>query len=369
MLSAGVEPAGTWQAMVFYTAFTASLAGPSSAMSRRSDTRSLARTFIVLAILSMCLPARAVTVAGLYDATVAVEGRSESALGTAFAEALKQVLVRVSGSRAAGERAASALGSARRYVQRFGFETDGRLSVGFDPGSIDRLLADSGLPVWGRERPATLMLLSHADGAGGRLWVDASSVTAEIEAVENAARERGLPLVWPLLDLEEQVRLANLAAASDPAEQLADAASRYKVDAVLFGRMPADPASAEPVDWTFYFDGATSRSRADLAAGVDLAADTIAAVFAGSASVASDVLLDLQGITGLDAYGSAMNYLEGLTLVQAVEVEELAGDTLRLRLRLRGDANILERTLALDGRLIPQALSAQPGRLVYRYSP
>lgn len=342
---------------------------PSSAMSHRSDTRIRVRSFILLTLLSACLSAWAVTVPGLYDATVTVEGRSESALSAGFAEALKQVLVRVSGSRAAGERAASALGSARRYVQRFGFETDGRLSVGFDPGSIDRLLADSGLPVWGRERPATLVLLSHADGTGGRGWVDASAVTSEIEAVENAAKDRGIPLVWPLLDLEEQARLANLAAAGDPSGQLADAAARYRVDAVLFGRMMKDPATSPLVEWMFYFDGATSRSRADLVAGVDLAADTFAGVFAGSASVASDVLLDLQGITGLDAYGSAMTYLEGLTLVQAVEVEELAGETLRLRLRLRGDADVLERTLALDGRLLPQSISTQPGRLVYRYSP
>ena len=61
----------------------------------------------------------------------------------------------------------AALNNPRQYVQRFGFTADNVLQVGFDSVSVDRLLPDAGLPIWGRERPATLVLLSV--GRAGRV--------------------------------------------------------------------------------------------------------------------------------------------------------------------------------------------------------
>ncbi len=50
----------------------------------------------------------------------------------------------------------------------------------------------------------------------------------------------------------------------------------------------------------------------------------------------------------LNAYASTLNYLEGMTLVRGVAVEQIAGDTLRFRLAVRGDATTLRRAIALD---------------------
>ena len=68
-----------------------------------------------------------------------------------------------------------------------------------------------------------------------------------------------------------------------------------------------------------------------------------------------------------------LNYLEGMTLVRGVALEQVAGEKMRFRLAVRGDAATLRRAIALDHRLVP--LDAPVGssdagdRLAFRYQP
>ena len=85
--------------------------------------------------------------------------------------------------------------------------------------------------------------------------------------------------------------------------------------------------------------------------------------------------VDVSGIDTLAAYADTLNYLEAMTLVRAVAVEQVSGDTMKFRLAVRGDAETLRRALALDGKLVPSSQSstadtAQPAeRLRFRYQP
>ena len=109
------------------------------------------------------------------------------------------------------------------------------------------------------------------------------------------------------------------------------------------------------------------------AEGVHGAADQFARVFsAGSDAVATDVSITVNGIADLAAYARVTDYLESLTLISGLAVEQLAGDTVRLSSRVRGDAPRLARAIELGNRLQPQAAAADPaltGALSYRYRP
>src|SRR5262245_9836706 len=102
--------------------------------------------------------ADAATVAHLYEATVPLADRSEAGQTAALQEAMRQVLVRVTGQRSAGyEPALTALiDDARRYVQQFRVVGSNQFFVGFDGARLERSIAATGQPVWGSERPATL---------------------------------------------------------------------------------------------------------------------------------------------------------------------------------------------------------------------
>jgi uncharacterized protein len=300
--------------------------------------------------------ARAVTVPDLYETAQPVAGSREAA----FVEALKTVLVRVSGQRDAALRVGAPVNDPRQYVQRFGFTADNVLEVGFDSASIDRLLSNAGLPIWGRERPATVVMFGVEEAGGAWRWLAADTPAQEREAIAKVARERGLPLKWPVMDAQER------AEASSEASGLLQAAARYDANAVLLGR-----ARGGVVQWTLLSNDGAAQTSGGIGDGVHLAADTFAQVFAASAGSLGSVIVEVVGIGDLDAYAAILNYLEGMTLVRGVSLEQVAGEKMRFRLAVRGDAATLRRAIALDHRLVPTDApeGATGDRLAFRYQP
>lgn len=305
------------------------------------------------ALALVALPAGAATVSDLYETDQPVLNNSRDA---AFVEALKTVVVRVSGQRDAPARMGSALNDPRKLVQRFGFTADNVLQVGFDSVSVDKLLQEAGLPIWGRERPATLVLLNVVEPDGYAHWVVGDAPNAQKDAVSRAARQRGLPLKWPAVEPR----------GIDEASALQEA-ERYGANAALVGR-----AQGGSVRWTLVSSEGSSNASGGLEEGIHLAADSFARVFSASGSTLGSVLLEVAGIGDLDAYAATLNYLEGMTMVKAVAVEQVSGDTMRFKLAVRGDATTLRRAIALDNKLVPQgeASAAPTGeRLAFRYRP
>src|SRR5262249_49165726 len=97
---------------------------------------------------------------------------------------------------------------------------------------------------------------------------------------------------------------------------------------------------------------------------------TFARVFAVSGSSLGSVTVEVSGISDLSAYATTLNYLEGMTLVRGVALEQVSGDTMRFRLAVRGDAATLRRAIALDNRLVPSTGEpAADGRLAFRFQP
>lgn len=321
----------------------------------------MSRTKALIRCLSLCtawvllasaLPVGAVTLEALYETDQPVLNNSRDA---AFVEALKTVVVRVSGHRDAPAKLGSSLNDPRKYVQRFGFTADNVLQVGFDSVSVDKMLQEAGLPIWGRERPATLVLLNVIDPSGYSYWISGDQPNTQKDVLERVARDRGLPLKWPAVapqGVDETTALQE--------------AERYGANAVLLGR-----AQGGVVRWTVVSSEGSSQVSGGMDEGVHLAADTFARVFAASGSSLGNVVLEVSGIGDLDAYASTLNYLEGMTLVRAVALEQVAGDTMRFKLAVRGDAATLRRAIALDSRLVSQDDGAAPAgeRLSFRYRP
>jgi hypothetical protein len=332
-------------------------------------------------VLSFASAAHAVNVPGLYDVTVAVPNRTDAARDAAFGEALGAVAVRISGRRDAAAKLAGATSGARRYVQRYGYPDDRTLQVGFDSAGINKLLGDVGLPIWGSERPATLVWFSLDEPGGQRSWINAATSTPEREVLTKAAAARGIPLIWPAMDATDQSRIEGLLGQSFSPAQLRASGERYRADAVLVGRARRNSAGVLAVRWQLAFSEELAETVGFLDDGVNLAADNYARVFAAADGAVGELLVDVTGVKDVSAYASTLNYLERLMLIRSVAVEQIAGDTLRLRLGVRGDAATLRRAIALDSNLVPQDSAAgSPGsvsnpavastnRLSFRYQP
>jgi hypothetical protein len=283
---------------------------------------------------------------------------------------MRQVLVRVTGQRAAAydPSLAPLVNDARRYVQQFRVVGTNQFFVGFDGARLERSIAAAGQPLWGHERPATLVWLAAEDGAR-RAVVDAQSDSELKRVVDRNAGLRGVPLVWPRS--AGGVGFADIWNGSN--ERLRATAAANGADAVLIGRASRSSAGGWQARWTLLYGEEASEWRGSLDEGVQGAADKFAGVFAvGGGQGDTAVVISVSGIGDLGAYAQVTSYLESLTLIRALSVDELAGDTVVYRAQVRGDAARLARAIELGNRLASTDGGADPtlsAALSYRYRP
>lgn len=269
----------------------------------------------LLCALALAAPGMASGEVPVYEVAVPLAGAAEADRATGFTEALRAVAVRASGRREAATHRAVESADPTRYVQRYSTTSDNVLKVGFDADGVERLLQQAGLPIWPAERPVTQVVAPGADRA----------------ALEQAAQWRGLPIEW-----------SSGAAVAGP-----DGAASGGAGARLTGASGGGQTS-----WTFVHAGQQTTAVGGPQAGIDLAADTLAASYAPASTRSTSAFsLRIGGVDGLAAYADLLSYLESLSLVRGVEVESLDGDVVTLRVSVRGDEALLGRIVALDSRM------------------
>ena len=286
----------------------------------------------------------------LYQATVPLTDRSDAVLSAAFQSALKVVLVRVTGRRNADVDPAFAplVGNSRRYVQQYRGAADNQLWVAFDGAALERWLTQNGQPLWGHERPSTLVLLGIQSGPQAATVVTAEDTSELKQAIDAAAIVRGLPLIWPAAADVQKDHLDYAALSGSPSAALVEIARSKGADGLLIGRA-SNPTAAASVRWTQIFQDRSSEFSGSLE-GVNRAADLYASLFAASGSLAP-IDVEVSGIADLKDYASVEAYLESLTFISRVSVEALSGDSVRFHLSSRGGAEPLQRALAQGGML------------------
>jgi uncharacterized protein len=311
---------------------------------------------LCLGLAALCLAntGHALARAELYQATVPFAERCDAAPTAAFQAAMKVVLVRVTGRRAAEEDPALAplVGNAGRYVQQCRNGADKQLWVSFDGPAIERWLTQNGQPLWGHERPSTFVWLTAQTGAQSGALITAEDTSDLKTAIDETAALRGVPLIWPsAADLQKNhLDFAGVNGAA-PAT-LADFGRRSGGDGVLIGKASGTSATAN-VRWTFLFQDRSSEFSGAMD-GVNRTADLYAGLFAASGNLAP-IDIEVTGVSDLRGYANVQTYLESLTFISHVSVLGLTGDTVRFRLATRGGAESLQRALSLTGRLQPIA--------------
>ena len=352
-------------------------------------------TRLLLSLATLCAalalpaaPAHAVVVERLYEATVPVPDQSDAARSAALRDALGAVFVRASGRL----DAATIDADAARMVQQFRYETrqvtdplTGTVTPAldlwarFDPVAVQRALVERGVPIWGRERPAVLVWLAYDDGFE-RALVDESAPLAFRGAALDAARARGLPLIPPLMDLQDRAALSFTDVWGGFDDSILAASRRYNADAVLVGRLYALDGERWGARWILYADGAAQHHESEAGAIEAVAADGVhwtAGLFAERFSLLPDAAPDgrtrvvVAGVDGLDDYAAAMRYLATLSPVADVAVVRVERDEVTFSLELRGTREQLEQAIGLGSQLMraPDDLEEITGALRYTIRP
>lgn len=346
-----------------------------------------------LAAICVAPGARAAVVEALYEASVPVDDQSDAARNRAFRAAFGAVLVKNTGRRGIVRSAvvADLVDSAPRLVQQFRYERvdtidaatgepveELRLWVRFDGTAVIRALAERGIPLWGRERPATLVWLAYDDGLE-RSVVDDSARSVYHESIRDAARARGMPILFPLMDLNDRSALpfAELWGGFD--ERVIRASARYDANAILVGRLFRADRERWAARWTLLEGGwsvtmetAPGPLAAVVADGIHRVADSFAERFALVPDEVRDgrMRLTVVGVSSIGDYAGVMRYLRELSPIADIEVDSVVADEVTFALELRGNRVQLEQAIALDSRLVPApaGFGTDPFGLRYSYT-
>lgn len=326
-----------------------------------------------LVVLSWLSAAQAVDVTDLYTGAVPVADQSETARQDGQVAALRQVLVKLSGSSQVLNlpQVQANLGKAAAYIQRYQYQLQSAaidapagsadtllLQVSFDGRALERLLQEAAAPIWGARRPLTVVWLAIAD-ENGRRMLGNDDEPSLIQELQYAARARGLPIVLPQLDLEEtnQINISDVWGRF--LEPLNSFSSRYGAEAVLAGRLEKTGNSWHG-DISFQQGSlrnsfaATAASRAEL---VQQLTGSVAEFVAGKYAVVldpskdSEVLVRVRNVQRLEDYGALSQFFSGLQAVRQADVRELSAGTVLFSLRLIADQSALLQATAMDPRL------------------
>lgn len=336
-------------------------------------------------------PLLASTVANLYSASVPVASQAERVRADALKDALAQVIVKITGSRAAPDapQVADIVRNAEHYLQAYRYvrhaPQPGELTFGagpqptldlwarFDRQALDRALRAAGQPLWGSERPATVVWIAYQQG-DQRHIVNAEAAGKVLESVQQAAEARGLPIIFPLMDIQDRNHVTFSDVWGGFAAPVVQASRRYQPNAVLIGRIDAPAMGSASANWTLVVDGQPTNwegangAPADIAgAAIQHLADIYASKFViktGAQTIPAlrIVVSDIDDLTG---YGRVLNYLRSLSPVEDVEPSTVAGNTVTFTVSAKGSVADIQQTIALGELLVSdnQPLSGGPPAL------
>ncbi len=348
-----------------------------------------------LGVLCLCALASAVEMESLYTVQVPLDPDAPDAQNFAYETALTEVLVRVTGATgiAEWEQMAELFPNPGRFVLQYRPGPDDTLMVSLDGPAIEEMLRQAGIAIWENDRPLTLMWIAVDWGQGEREIVaaddperkpgDARSIDRNRllrERVAEIAAYRGIPVLFPLLDIEdlENISFSDIWGGFD--EAVLDASERYDVNSILIGRVR--PGDTRQNRWRYYFSGEQRNWIGEPELAIGQVADVLAAEFAISGSERLETVeLVVEGIASVAAYGEVHAILADVSIIESFALTEVEGDRIRYRVDAHGGASRLRRALRFTG-LIEQngidplnpldpldSLDSQVERLEFFYSP
>jgi hypothetical protein len=256
--------------------------------------------------------------------------------------------------------------------------TDGarneRLWVQFDRPGVDALLRDQGIPVWGEARPTTLLLVAVEDGAN-RFLLSGERMPEALAALQRARARRAVPVILPLLDLEDQATLRFTDVWANFREALLAAAVRYAPDGVLAGRLFRAAGGTWSAQWTLHLAAQQEAWETSgplpevLAQAVDELADRLARRYVPE-ELSSELVIPVtvDGIRSPADYARLMAYFTEIGAIDSFRLLAMTDERVELEARSRVTVEALARTIALGSllRAAPELTGGAPasaGRL------
>jgi hypothetical protein len=334
------------------------------------------RWLLLLTALLSAPWASADRVQKLYEAAIPVSGQSAQTRADGIRAAFASVIVKVSGDRGLLKHPEipGILNKASAYIQQYRYKTletsavntapdvpDRLLWVRFDKPAVNRLLRESGVPVWGGTRPSILVWLGQEQGPRREL-VSLERERRLRQHLESVGRSRGMTFLWPLMDIEDRnaIRVSDLWGGFE--ENIRYASTRYQPDVILVGRMTQQGSDSWRGEWMLHLPDKVNRwqtranSKFALAdEGLNQAVDALALRYAPqqAGQGESEIRIRVHGLSRLEDYVLVKEYLQSLSMIEQLDLLSADTEKVNFKVRIHGSREALERGIQLGAVLEP----------------
>ncbi|OQW91999.1 MAG: hypothetical protein BWK79_15615, partial [Beggiatoa sp. IS2] len=181
------------------------------------------------------------TITNLYRAIVPAEQGEEVTTHEPLKQALMQILIKISGNHkiVADPTIKAKIEQADRLVLQYEYQTindQSVLSVQFDEVAVKKLLRTAGSPIWSGNRPDWLMwIVLETEGGQRQVVLNEEEQANEVTSIKTQAVQRGLPVLFPVLDFEDRANLKMADITTGIKDPVITIAKRYGVKVICTG--------------------------------------------------------------------------------------------------------------------------------------
>lgn len=346
-------------------------------------------------LLGSSLALSAVEVA-LYEEQIVVSmNADQNELNGAIREGLSRVFVRVTGMESITEEDAvkEALTRSQNFISASRFAASEefftnilgervptkRMVLTYDRKQVEDFLVRNRLPVWREFRPEVVVWVADRSEGFDRLLADSDN-NAPANALRQAAQRRGVPIVLPLMDLEDTLNVTFADVFGLFSSDIETASARYSPDAILAGRVNQVGEQFQG-DWLFLFKGERIRlptvvgdEQEVMSAAIDLAAQRLTRQYAFifDPALVGTYSLIVNNVLALQQLAEVEQYLKSINIITRVSLRSLTETAVAFDIQISGDRTQLVDVFELDKLLLPvDALSFETQmerRLEYTWS-
>lgn len=329
---------------------------------------------IFLLIGMFTTTANAVVLSSLYTDQVPISSRDAAIQKSAISTALKNVFIKVSGNAKVADidEISSAIKNPDNYVRDFSYIQNSTdidnpliLQVNFAPKSIDNLLNQVGQPIWKKNRPLTLIWLAVQDKSTPQLTNNNDDATVQLLTL--GAKQRGLPIIFPILDLSDLQQIKPTDVWAPFIDVIQQASLRYSPNVILIIRLDQTNPNNLISHWslllkdnqmTWNIKG--NDKKTILQAGINNVTNILAKQFAVAKThqLTNTITMTVTNLKNIGNYAKVVHYLNGLSGITNVEVQNVSENQAKFNLTLSVDVETLQRTIQLSSMLS----LAEPGK-------
>jgi len=340
------------------------------------------KLIFVITLFILPLKLLAIEVADLYQARVAVESQSIEVRSAAIKRAMAAVLLKVGGDESVLENKIvnQQIQSYNQYLVQYRYERDKQqryLVVLFNEDKINQLFQQANLALWGRLRPQILVWLIQEDKLERKILSDTTSSNLSAK-ISTFSTERGLPLLLPLMDLDDNLSVDVTGLWGRFASEARQASARYFVDASLIIRVSNSSLLSQKyddereacegvlcqeknyyaIDWSLISEQQVFGQKyegEDLNALLTSVLLEVAGVvykrYASSTDLNNELTIDVANIDSLATSVAVHRFLTELSVVESVTLVSAEQQVRQFKLKLLGSKKALLASLKLNDHL------------------